>query len=160
MEKPSLILVCGLPGAGKTTLAKKLSIERKANRLCPDDWILAILKDQKDIIERTRLRDPMEQLLWAEAQALLKLGVSVILENGFWVRQERDMYRNRGKELGVNVELHFVDASFDVLWTRVEKRNILPNEFIVSKKELEDACKVFQPPTDIEGKLYDSFQKY
>lgn len=60
MNKGTLILICGLPGAGKTTLAKKLAIERNAIRLCPDDWIIAILKDLNDIPERDRLRDPVE----------------------------------------------------------------------------------------------------
>ncbi len=160
MKKPVLILICGLPGAGKTTLAKKLAAMRKANRLCTDDWILAILKDQNDLAERNRLRDPIEQLLWKEAQKILKLGTSVILENGFWSREERDIYHNIGKNIGVQVELHFVDAPFDILWKRIKKRNTNPKEFIVSKKELEDGYKVFQPPTDEEGNLYDSFQKY
>ncbi len=160
MDKGTLILICGLPGAGKTTLAKKLESGRKANRLCPDDWILAILKDQTDITERNRLRDPMEQLLWREAQVLLKLGVNVILENGFWSREERTGYRDTGKSLGVKVELHFVDAPFDVLWKRVDKRNSNPSEFQVTKKELEDNYKIFQPPTNEEGQGYDYFQHY
>jgi predicted kinase len=160
MDKGTLILICGLPGSGKTTFAKKLEHERQANRLCPDDWILAILKDQKDVPERNRLRDPIEQLLWKEAQALLKLGVNVILENGFWSKEERDSYLNVGRSLGVKVELHFMDADFDVLWKRVEKRNYNPVEFKVSKKEMEDGYKVFQPPTQEEGLFYDYFSIY
>ena len=160
MNKGTLILICGLPGAGKTTLAKILEIARKANRLCPDDWILAVLKDQDDILERNRLRDPMEQLLWKEAQVLLKLGVTVILENGFWMREERNKYCEIGKNIGAKVELHFVDVSFEILWKRVEKRNSNPEEFQVTKKEMEDGYKVFQPPNDEEGQDYDNFQHY
>lgn len=160
MNTGTLILICGIPGAGKTTLAKKLSAERSANRLCADDWILAILKDRKDIPERDRLRDPMEQLLWRQAQALLKLGVNVILENGFWAKEERDGYRNVGKSLGAKVELHFVDAPFEVLWDRVQKRNEESNEFFITKKEMDDAFNYFQPPTDEEGQTYDYYKHY
>ena len=160
MEKQgTLILICGLPGAGKTTLAKKLAKEREAARLCPDDWILAILKDQQDIVERDRLRDPMEQLLWRHAQRLLALGLTVILENGFWSKQERDGYRDYAKNKGIRVELYFVHADFDTLWQRVEKRNSNLLEFQITKKELEDGWQVFEPPTKEEGLSYDLFNK-
>lgn len=44
----TLVLVCGLPGSGKTTLAKQLEEERNAVRMCPDDWIEAVLRDPGD----------------------------------------------------------------------------------------------------------------
>lgn len=156
----TLTLVCGLPGAGKTTLAKKLALERLAVRLCPDDWIIGILKDVNDTVERDRLRDPVEQLLWKLAQELLKLGTSVIMENGFWGKDERESYRLTATMLGANVELHFVDVSFEVLWERVEKRNSNPTEFVMTKQELEAAFNAFQPPTDEEGKAYDRYHHY
>ncbi|MEP7216945.1 MAG: AAA family ATPase [Anaerolineaceae bacterium] len=34
-----LILVCGLPGAGKTTLARQLERQLPAIRLCCDEWL-------------------------------------------------------------------------------------------------------------------------
>jgi predicted kinase len=36
---PTLILMCGLPGAGKTTLAPKPAHARRAVRLAPDEWL-------------------------------------------------------------------------------------------------------------------------
>lgn len=152
--------MCGLPGAGKTTLAKKLEFERGANRLCPDEWILAVLKERNDTQERDRLRDSIEHLLWKQAQILLKLGVNVILENGFWSIEERNSYRDIGHEIGAKVELHFVDAPFEVLWQRVEKRNSNPKEFQITKKDMEDGYEVFQPPTDEEGRGYDYYKHY
>ena len=155
--KSTLILICGLSGAGKTTLAKKLTKERSAVRLCADDWVIGVLKDQKNIAERDRLRDPVEQLLWRLVQELLKLGNTVILENGFWSKEERTRYFKTAKELGARVELHYVSALFETLWQRVEKRNSDPNELVMTKKELEDAWQVFQPPTEVEGQSYDYF---
>lgn len=37
-DKPTLTLFCGLPGSGKTTLAKKLEQEKRGIRICTDDW--------------------------------------------------------------------------------------------------------------------------
>ena len=36
---PRLIIVCGLPGSGKTTLAKALENRLRAVRFSPDDWM-------------------------------------------------------------------------------------------------------------------------
>lgn len=36
--KPTLILFCGLPGSGKTTLAKRLEKQGRGIRICTDDW--------------------------------------------------------------------------------------------------------------------------
>ena len=39
---PTLIVICGLPGAGKTTLAKQIEHDLPALRLTPDDWMTAL----------------------------------------------------------------------------------------------------------------------
>ena len=44
MSETRLMLTCGLPGAGKTTLATELSAERGALRLTQDEWLIARLQ--------------------------------------------------------------------------------------------------------------------
>jgi len=44
---PKLIIVCGLPGAGKTTHAKLLE-ELGAIRFCPDEWMEVLSLDLHD----------------------------------------------------------------------------------------------------------------
>lgn len=39
---PTVFLLCGLPGSGKTTLAQQIERERRAIRLAPDEWIAAL----------------------------------------------------------------------------------------------------------------------
>jgi predicted kinase len=100
VERARLILICGLPGSDKTTLAVRLAQEARAVRLSPDEWKHGLGIDYYD--EAARLR--LEARLWMLAQELLALGQSVIMENGFWAREERDELRLAGRVLGVTVE--------------------------------------------------------
>lgn len=42
MPDVRFLLTGGLPGAGKTTLARRLASERGAVRLTKDDWLVAL----------------------------------------------------------------------------------------------------------------------
>ncbi|MGC2190914.1 MAG: AAA family ATPase [Candidatus Dormiibacterota bacterium] len=113
-----LILVCGLPGSGKMTLARGLAENRSAIQLCPDEWRAALGFDPFDDSAHGRI----ESLMWQMAQELLLRGLSVILEFCSWGRSERDEKRERARELGVQVELHYLDVPIDELLRRLEAR--------------------------------------
>lgn len=156
---PTLILICALPGAGKTTLAKQIESSRQALRLCPDDWIKAVIKDETDKPELDRLRDPVEQLQWKLGQRLLVLGSSIILENGFWSREERDRFRSQAEALGASVELHYLEVPKEELWLRIEQRNTSASDdfFKITREELELWWSWFEPPEQAELQTYDAF---
>jgi predicted kinase len=155
-----LILICGLPGSGKTTLARRFEQERRGIRLCPDDWIERVLGDPTDSIERDRLRDPMENLQWELALNWLQMGFTVILENGFWAEEERFLYAMGAVELGATIELHYLPApDLEALWDRVSARNarLEGPTFVMSKEELGLAWRAFEPPTREELEFYDEW---
>lgn len=157
MTEPRLILVCGLPGSGKTTLAKRLALEVPAVRLCPDEWKHDLGIDYYDEDRRVRL----EQRLWRLGQELLGLGQSVILENGFWAREERDELRLGARSLGVAVELHYLEAPIDELWRRLEIRNELavPGTVPIKREDLEKWALQFEAPDAAEQSLFDEGAK-
>jgi len=78
VSEARLILTCGLPGAGKTTLATQLAADRSAVRLTKDEWLWALGCTPWD--EPTR--EKVEQELWRLAQEILGLGLSVVVD--FW----------------------------------------------------------------------------
>ena len=148
----TLFLICGLPGSGKTTLAKQLERTHSALRLCPDEWISAILADVSDTIEMDRLRTPVETVHWEVAKRALTLGINVILENGFWSREERDSYRAQADSLGAYVKLIYLNVDRDELWARLKKRNenLPQGSFAVREDQLDLWLGWFQPPTTDE----------
>ena len=148
----TLYLICGLPGAGKTTFAKELERKHNAFRLCPDEWIAQILEDPNDRKEMDRLREIIESIQWDVAKHALRQGTNVILENGFWSREERARYRADAEALGAGVELHYLKVEVDELWKRLEIRNAeLPaGTFHVNQDELREWAKLFEPPSEDE----------
>jgi len=153
MSGARLILICGLPGSGKTTLAKRLAPEVPAVRLSPDEWKHDLGIDYYD--EEGRIR--LEARLWRLGQELLELGQSVILENGFWAREERDALRSAGRSLGVAVELHYLHAPVDELWRRLDARNQQgrPGTAPIRREDLERWARQFEAPDAEELARYD-----
>ena len=149
MTMATLFMICGLPGSGKTTLAKQLESSRPALRLCPDEWIASLLSDATDTQELDRLRSPVESIQWEIAKRVLALGRDVVLEWGFWSREERAHYRAQTEALGARVELRYLEVDRNELWARLSNRNaaLPPGTFVVTKAQLDLWWSWFQPPT-------------
>jgi len=148
--QPRLVLLCGLPASGKTTLARELADAYGAVRLNPDEWESALDIDPFDEGFQVRL----EAEFWELTQRLLVLGTSVVLEWGFWARSERDEKREAARTLGVAVELRFLDAPYDELVRRVVGRHAAGG-IAITESHMERYRGIFQPPTDDELALYD-----
>jgi predicted kinase len=144
-----LIIICGLPGVGKTTNARLLEAELHAIRLCPDEWMDALSINLYD----ERRRGEIEALQWAFAAKLLGLGLTVILEWGTWARSERDELRLRARELGAVVELHYLFAPVNVLLHRIQHRG--RGNPPILRDALEHWSEIFQVPSPEEMALFD-----
>ena len=153
MSEARLILTCGLPGAGKTPLARQLAASRSAVRLTKDEWLWALGSTPWN--DRTRER--VERELWRLAQEILRLGLSVVLDFGLWARIERDEMRSTARALGVGVELHVLDVGTDELWRRIEARNSEPpwDAYPIRRADFDGWLATFQAPDAAELALFD-----
>lgn len=144
---PTVFLICGLPGSGKTTLARQLERERPALRLAEDQWMTRLFasSDGNDDEQRERIK----RVQWEIAERVLLLGNDVVLDWGFWSRAERDVYRSLAAALKVQVELRFLDVPRDELWRRITARNaaLPPDTFTIDEAELDLWWSVFEAPT-------------
>jgi predicted kinase len=154
MSKTRLILTCGLPGSGKTTLARQLAADRGAVRLTQDEWLWALGATPWD--EETR--DKVDRELWRLAQEILGLGLSVVLDFGLWARVERDDMRGSARDLAVGIELHYLDVPTDELWRRIDARNAEPpwDAHPISRADLDGWAAFFQAPDADELGLFDT----
>ncbi len=146
-----LIIVCGLPGSGKTTHALKLASEFHALRLCPDEWMAARGVNLYDEAARARI----ETQQWRLSQRILALGQTVIIEWGTWGRSERDALRLGARALGAAVELHYLSAAADLLYERIRHRDM--ENPPIQREAIVNWSAAFQTPASDEAALYDKF---
>lgn len=152
VQRPLLILFCGLPGSGKTTVARERERETGAIRFSTDEWMADLGVDFFDPI-RDNLQIRLDSL-WKE---LLEHGQSVIVEDGTWKRDERDELRRFAKTLNAATEMHYFDIAFDELWRRLDLRNATTRHGTVpiSRALLEESLPRFQRPDEAELSLFD-----
>jgi predicted kinase len=122
-------------------------------RLTKDEWLFALGSNPWD--ESTQVK--IENELWRLAQDILNLGLSVVLDFGLWSRAERDGFRAAARDLGVAVELHYLDATSDELWRRIDARNAEPpwDNCPISRSHLDEWTAAFQAPDAVELALFD-----
>src|SRR3972149_11735485 len=141
-----LHLIVGLPCSGKTTLAQKLEHELPALRLTLDEWHIRLFGQDAEEPEHDARHSLIEAILWNIASRALELGTNVILDYGFWAREEREDYRLRAKQLGASSEVHFLDVSKDELFRRLEERSSQPSQesFHISVEMMNPWIEFFQ----------------
>lgn len=149
-----LIIICGLPGSGKTTHAKSLEQSLGAVRLGADEWMDALGFNLWD----ESARGKMEALQWTVGQRLISVGQTVVIEWGTWGKSERDELRNAARNLGAKVELHYLHAPVDMLFERTQRRG--KERPRIKREQIEKWTEIFQEPTHAEAELYDQFYRY
>ncbi len=94
----------------------------------------------------------IETLQWEVASRALALGINVILDYGFWAREEREDYRARAKRLGARSEVHFLDVPEHELFRRLAQRNAQrsPLAFHIPEEMMRPWIAFFQKPTPDE----------
>ena len=154
---PTLHLMVGLPGSGKTTEAKRLAIQYHAVRLTPDEWQLRLFGS--DFIpgasnsEHDRRHAMIEEIMRELACELLNCGADVILDFGFWAKGERDELRALAQSIGADFKIHYMACEPDELRRRIEIRNRMADElsvFRIGRADPVEWYKQFEPPSDEE----------
>ena len=145
----ALHLMVGLPCSGKTTLAQRLESEKAALRLTPDEWQVGLFGQDAKEPEHDARHSFIEAMLWNVASRALVLGTNVILDFGFWAREEREDFRLRAKQLGASSEVHFLDVPKDELMRRLAVRNsqLSQTSFYIPEDMMKPWIAFFQKPT-------------
>ncbi len=143
-----MFLTVGLPGAGKTTRARALALERSILRLTPDDW-MAPLFTHSDAGGR---RDILEgRMVWVAHEVLVS-GSSVILDFGCWSADERYALRAIAETAGADFTIEYAQVDEAERRARCARRWLEAPEttFEMSDADQDRFVALCRPPTDDE----------
>lgn len=117
-----VILICGKIGSGKSTYAETLRRRSKAVVLSVDEITLSLFGqhcgDRHDeYVEKTKA------YLFQKSLELTENNIDVILDWGFWTRQEREAARKFYGSHRIACAFHYIDIHEKTWHLRLKRRN-------------------------------------
>lgn len=146
---PKVIALCGKICSGKTFYANKIK-EKNAVILSTDE-VTFYLMDNEQGERYDDFAKRVNEYLMKKAIDIVRAGANVILDWGFWSKEERINLTNYYKKYNIPVEWHYVDVTQEKWQDLIKKRN----ELIVSGQEEYS----FYFDDGLKKKLLDSFNE-
>lgn len=150
--------ICGKVGSGKTYYARKLMETQNAVLLSNDELLHDVFPnthpgDQKDLMERINM------YLIKKAAELVRNGCHVILDWGFWKKEERVQLTRYLEERKIPIEWVYIRVNDDAWKKNIEKRNREVEKhddgysFYLNEEILKRANRLFEPPEADENMI-------
>ena len=154
MEKttPTVYMICGFIGAGKTTFARKLEKKTGAVRITKDEWLIELFGHDPNIMGFEEYDEKISKMTTDMAFEFVKKGIDVIIDDGFWVKSQRREMRKRIKRSGAKALLYYVKCPMDEMRERTVKRSDSPPEdsFVIDEEMFDGYMKYWEPPGNDE----------
>jgi predicted kinase len=153
---PTVHLICGSTGAGKTTYAAAIAARIGAVRLSIDEWMATLfIADRPDppsvgwALERL---ERCERQMWLLAQQLIERDIDVVFDLGLSTRDQRERMRMLVAQTRAESKLHYLDVSVETRRSRVLQRGAQTRgqSFEISRPMFDAMESYFEPPTDDE----------
>ncbi|WP_308539545.1 ATP-binding protein [uncultured Ruminococcus sp.] len=117
-----LLCICGKIGCGKTYYANRLKEQEHAVILSTDEVTYDLTNNQQgDGYDEFAIR--VNLYLRKKAVEIVNAGCTVILDWGFWTKENRKEIKRYGENNGVLVEMHYIDIDDKTWYENIEKRN-------------------------------------
>lgn len=153
-KQPIAYVICGFIGAGKTTFARKLEKETGAIRVTKDEWIIKIFGNKITLDNNFEVYDKnITKLATDIAFKILKAGKDVIIDEGFWVKSQRDDIKKKILQVEAKPIFYYVESSVEKMKERVINRSKNPTKdsFEISEEMFNGYLKYWQAQDESEN---------
>lgn len=157
----TLIFFCGKMGAGKSTLAHKISQELNAILISEDDWLVAIYPEEiQNFEDYLKYSNRLKPLLKGHIRSILNSGVSVVMDFPGNTRNQRAWFKDIFLADGIPHRLIYLDVDDKTCLERIAKRRKTnPERAQFDTEEVfRHITGFFQPPSADEGFLVEVMQ--
>jgi len=154
---PTAHLICGLPCSGKTTYARGLHADQESVLFSLDRWLITAFGRYtlSDVGQDEHVRRVLacRELIWGQCVELLRRSVDVILDDGFFLRENRIQCIEAARAAGAQSTIHLVETPVSVIRSRLASRNAaLPrHNFAIDPATLLTFVGLFERPASDEG---------
>lgn len=155
--KPSVHLVIGPTGVGKSTYAKKLAQQEQLVRFSIDEWMVTLFgKDRPVDADYLWYKDRIDRAtekIWNLSTQILALGMGSVLEIGLTQKADREAFYQRVISSHGHLTLHVLEAPVEVRWDRVTHRNNGQGETFsmeVTRGMFDFVEGMWEPPEEAE----------
>lgn len=156
MKKPCLYILCGLPFAGKTTIAKELVNWLGVKRVAIDDINSerGIWDDEKGLSSEEW--DKTYQEAYRRIATFLNRGESVVDDSANFTVEQRDRLRGIAQQYNASTCVIFVDTSLTETRRRWQENRQTAVRADVRDDDFAHVVEYFAPPIENENVLrYD-----
>lgn len=159
-----LICICGKIGSGKTYYANQLKEQENGVILSTDEVTYDLTNNEQgerydEFARRVNL------YLRKKSIEIVNAGCSVILDWGFWTKENRNEIKKYGENNGILVEMHYIDIDDKTWYENIEERNnkVLAGKggssFYVDEGLLKKVSSMFELPEKEEIDVWYKFKR-
>ena len=140
-------LICGKIGSGKSWFAKGLSRQSRAVILnCDEIMTLFPPLDGNEAFSQVSAK--VKEFLHGKAEEIIRCGTDVILDWGFWKKEERASVTQRYEAQGISVFWYYLNPPQDEWLSNIQTRNAHPgpHDYYVDEGLLSKCQAAFEAP--------------
>ena len=150
---PTLHMICGKIGAGKSTLAAQLAQDTGALVIAEDKWLAALFSDQLATLQDyVRCSAKLRVIMGPHVAGLLNAGVSVVLDYQANTLDMRTWMRSILDAAQADHRMHVLTTPDAVCRERLRARNAAGDHpFAATEAQFHQASKYYVAPSPEEG---------
>lgn len=153
-QQGTLLLFCGKMGAGKSTTAKKVAIDRNAILIAEDEWLATLYPEQiKSFDDYIKFSGQLKPLIKAHVNNILKTGTQVVMDFPANTKRQRAWFNQLALAAEAKIELIYLKENDALCLKQIAQRSIEQPARVAFDTEqmFYQVSKYFEEPDESEN---------